>query len=92
MGKKSNAKMDILYGQHEVDILYYTKIIIRDISHDLIKSILSLEMKSKKIMDIRLSATIVKFDGWENRIVNLTSESKNINYNLFCCTYLLLHT
>ena len=34
-------------------------------------------------MDIRLSTTIVKFDGWPNRIVTLRLESKKLN-GIFC--------
>ena len=47
------------------------------------KRILSLKKKSIFFMDIRLSATIVKFDGWANHIVTLTSKSKKLDYN-FC--------
>ena len=52
-----------------------------DISRDLIKRILSLEMEGGGVMDIRLLATILKFYGWANRIVTLTSESKKLDYN-----------
>ena len=37
------------------------------------------EMDSPPPIDIRLSATIVKFDGWANCIVTLTLESKNLD-------------
>ena len=52
----------------------------RENGHDLIKRILSLEMKLIFFVDIRLPATIFKFDGWANRIVTLTSEYQNIDW------------
>ena len=62
-----------------MNILYDTIIMNRDISHNINKRILSLEMKQKKVsMDIRLLSTITEVDVWANRIVTLISDFKNI--------------